>query len=211
MPLGWIYSKEQATGKSQAMIAAAAIQGFSTAGMLAGSSTVNVGILERCFMQADLTVLVDDYVPTDVKDPASRQMAQLDRVLFDRTMRSVCNKNRIPYSPTVTSVRNYRGPPSCPVWIRLAELGEDGPDNRIPYIWNPILLEPPRLPVRHLKRPGRRPLCVVPVLRRLPARFLAELRIVAQGAPVARVPIVVTLLAAPRVDLPTHRTSAGSA
>jgi hypothetical protein len=54
-------------------------------------------------------------VPTDVKDPASRQMAQLDRVLFDRTMRSVCNKNRIPYSPTVTSVRNYRTP-SCPVW-----------------------------------------------------------------------------------------------
>ena len=120
MPLGWIYSKEQATGKSQAMIAAAAIQGFTTSGMLAGSSTVNVGILERCFMQADLTVLVDDYVPTDVKDPASRQMAQLDRVLFDRTMRSVCNKNRIPYSPTVTSVCGIIEPLAAQYGIRLA-------------------------------------------------------------------------------------------
>jgi hypothetical protein len=108
MPLGWIYSKEQATGKSQAMIAAAAIQGFTASGMLAGSSTVNVGMMERCFMQADLTVLVDDFVPPDVKDPASRQMAQLDRAIFDRTMRSVCNKNRMAYSPTVTSV--------CGIW-----------------------------------------------------------------------------------------------
>jgi hypothetical protein len=108
MPLGWIYSKEQATGKSQAMIAAAAIQGFSASGMLAGSSTINVSILERCFMQADLTVLIDDYVPTDVKNPASRQMAQLDRAIFDRTMRSVCNKNRTPNSSIVISV--------CGIW-----------------------------------------------------------------------------------------------
>ena len=99
MPVGWIYSSEFGSGKTEAMSLANAMLGFFDRGMWAGDATKSV-MFEASSCEANMMKFIDDVVPSDKNGDGyySRALAQQVRAFYDRTSRAVTGKIRRPYS-----------------------------------------------------------------------------------------------------------------
>lgn len=96
-PIGWIYSKEHNSGKTEAARLAAAAVGLPERAMFAGDTTKSM-LFEALSAEAGLTKFIDDVV---TRGGESTMLAQSIRAIFDRAARAVSGKVRLPYSSAV--------------------------------------------------------------------------------------------------------------
>lgn len=97
--VGWIWSREHGTGKTEAMLTCYDLQGYTQRGIYSGDTSQPL-LQEACFIDANLTKFIDDVVPVE-KAPgemSSRKTAQQVRCIYDRASRAVSGKIRLPYS-----------------------------------------------------------------------------------------------------------------
>lgn len=99
MPVGWVYSPEHGSGKTEAILAAHSMLGLFHRPITAGDTTKSF-TFEAASMEANLTKFIDDVVPA--KDPngenSSKWISQAGRAFYDRTARAVTGKIRRPSS-----------------------------------------------------------------------------------------------------------------
>ncbi len=91
-PVGWIVSRDFGTGKTEALKTAQSLLGFGSAPLIAGDAT-KAFIYERCNLQTNLTLMIDDIVPNQ----ESKMLQQQIRSFYDHTERSVAGKMRLPH------------------------------------------------------------------------------------------------------------------
>lgn len=99
MPVGWVYSTEYCTGKTEAAMLAHTTMGFFHRAIWAGDATKSV-TFESSYIESGLMKFIDDIVPPEAKNDGyhSSALAQQIRAFFDRTSRAVTGKIRLPYS-----------------------------------------------------------------------------------------------------------------
>ena len=92
-PFAYIHSPEYNTGKSEAILAGHAMTGYFHRSAAAGDGS-KIGLYNKCEIQADMTVAMDDYMPN--MDPKSgfnaRNMREAARNVYDNTDRVVHKK-----------------------------------------------------------------------------------------------------------------------
>ncbi len=116
-PVGWLYSPEHETGKSEAMEAGHDVTGKFVCTTTGGSATGAV-LYELLNLQSDMTLMVDDVV---LRNPENSVMyGTLCRQVAGRLDRDVCNKSRTPYSGACfavspfSSLTHFPSPPVLP-------------------------------------------------------------------------------------------------
>ena len=96
MPIGWAFSREQGSGKTEASLLIHSTLGLGGRPLWGGDATKSV-TFEALNMESGLMKFVDDWVPSaDHKD--SKAMAQQVRAFYDCVARAVTGKLRVPYS-----------------------------------------------------------------------------------------------------------------
>jgi hypothetical protein len=96
MPIGWAFSKEQGSGKTEASLLIHSTLGFFHRALWGGDATKSV-TFEALSMESCLMKFIDDWVPsTDNCD--SKAMSQQVRAFYDRVARAVTGKLRVPHS-----------------------------------------------------------------------------------------------------------------
>ena len=99
MPVGWVYSVEHGSGKTEACLNAHSSIGFYNRAIWAGDATKAV-TFESSNMECNMMKFIDDVVPSDKGNGEfqSKALAQLVRSFYDHTARAVSGKIRRPMS-----------------------------------------------------------------------------------------------------------------
>jgi len=99
MPVGWVYSPEYGSGKTESCLGAHSMLGLFNRPIWAGDATKSV-TAEALSMECNIMKFVDDVVPAGGFDNEhySRHMSQETRRVYDRSERNVTGKSRMPYS-----------------------------------------------------------------------------------------------------------------
>lgn len=107
MPIGYVYSEEPNTGKTEACMLGHAMLGWFRRSLWAGDVT-KPALFEILDQSADLTATIDDLV--DYGRSESKTLSQFGRAVYDRATRTVAGKVRKPHSSVILTsngVINY--------------------------------------------------------------------------------------------------------
>lgn len=123
MPIGWVYSPEMGTGKSEAAALGHAACSLFHHDIFSGDASKSVTFASAGLM-SNMTMMVDDVVPAEGADgdKHSRYLAQLVRAFYDRTTRVVDKKVQRIFSSIIYSSNSIANPNDAPFQSRLVTI-----------------------------------------------------------------------------------------